>query len=192
MSLFDGLGPVVRSIEHIGSTAVPGIRAKPVIDILVIGATGFLGGHLIEEMVKGPHAPVCAHRKGSDTEKIDALGVEKTVFDLTDLDPMLQALKGVHAVVHLTAYYTFTGEKEMHDRVNVKGNRGPSRSVQGGGLRALPVPQQHRGHGADGVPPGDGGSPLDRQYGYGRPKARAEKLVRTSGLDRTILRPSGI
>lgn len=121
MSLFDGLGPVVRSIEHIGSTAVPGIRAKPVIDILVTGATGFLGGHPVEEMVKGPHAPVCAHRKGSDTEKIDALGVEKTVFDLTDLDPMLQALKGVHAVVHLTAYYTFTGEKEMHDRVNVKG-----------------------------------------------------------------------
>jgi GrpB-like predicted nucleotidyltransferase (UPF0157 family) len=34
-SLAEALGPLARSIEHVGSTAVPGIRAKPVIDILV-------------------------------------------------------------------------------------------------------------------------------------------------------------
>ncbi|OPX59054.1 MAG: dephospho-CoA kinase/protein folding accessory domain-containing protein [Methanomassiliicoccales archaeon PtaB.Bin215] len=34
-SLAETLGPLARSIEHVGSTAVPGIRAKPVIDILV-------------------------------------------------------------------------------------------------------------------------------------------------------------
>lgn len=33
--LVTALGPVVRRIEHIGSTAVPGLAAKPVIDILV-------------------------------------------------------------------------------------------------------------------------------------------------------------
>ncbi|MFP5317590.1 MAG: GrpB family protein [Acidimicrobiia bacterium] len=31
----DALGPVARRIEHIGSTAVPGLAAKPVIDIMV-------------------------------------------------------------------------------------------------------------------------------------------------------------
>ncbi|WP_062316151.1 GrpB family protein [Demequina maris] len=29
------LGPVARSIEHIGSTSVPGLAAKPIIDVLV-------------------------------------------------------------------------------------------------------------------------------------------------------------
>jgi len=29
------LGPIVRTIEHIGSTAVPGLAAKPIIDLLV-------------------------------------------------------------------------------------------------------------------------------------------------------------
>ncbi|NLX46820.1 MAG: GrpB family protein [Euryarchaeota archaeon] len=29
------LGPMAMSVEHVGSTSVPGIRAKPVIDILV-------------------------------------------------------------------------------------------------------------------------------------------------------------
>ena len=45
--------------------------------VLVTGATGFLGGHLIEEMVKGPHVPVCAYRQGSDTKLIDELGLSK-------------------------------------------------------------------------------------------------------------------
>ena len=33
--LLAALGPVARRIEHIGSTAVPGLAAKPVVDILV-------------------------------------------------------------------------------------------------------------------------------------------------------------
>ncbi len=32
-------GIPVRDIEHIGSTAVPGLRAKPTIDILMLGET---------------------------------------------------------------------------------------------------------------------------------------------------------
>lgn len=35
VKLFSVLGPIVGSIEHIGSTAIPGIYAKPIIDILV-------------------------------------------------------------------------------------------------------------------------------------------------------------
>jgi GrpB-like predicted nucleotidyltransferase (UPF0157 family) len=35
MRLLDTLGLLARTIEHVGSTAVPGIRAKPVVDILV-------------------------------------------------------------------------------------------------------------------------------------------------------------
>lgn len=34
-ALLETLGPLAMAIEHIGSTAVPGLRAKPVIDILV-------------------------------------------------------------------------------------------------------------------------------------------------------------
>jgi GrpB-like predicted nucleotidyltransferase (UPF0157 family) len=33
--LAKALGPVARGIEHYGSTAVPGMRAKPILDILV-------------------------------------------------------------------------------------------------------------------------------------------------------------
>jgi GrpB-like predicted nucleotidyltransferase (UPF0157 family) len=33
--LSDALGPVARRVEHVGSTAVPGLCAKPIIDVLV-------------------------------------------------------------------------------------------------------------------------------------------------------------
>jgi GrpB-like predicted nucleotidyltransferase (UPF0157 family) len=31
----DALGPIVATVEHVGSTAVPGLAAKPIIDLLV-------------------------------------------------------------------------------------------------------------------------------------------------------------
>ena len=41
--LADALGPLARGIEHIGSTAVPGLDAKPVVDVL--GVDGPLDAH---------------------------------------------------------------------------------------------------------------------------------------------------
>jgi len=160
--------------------------------VLVTGATGFLGGHLIEEMAKGPHVPVCAHRKGSDTRRIDELGLVKVVFDLTDRDSMLQALKGVDAVVHLAAYYTFTGRKEMYEKVNVKGTGDLLDACRETGVRRFIYCSSTEAMGPIASPPGDEDSPLNPQYEYGRSKARAEELVKSSGLDWTILRPSGI
>ncbi|HSA35946.1 MAG TPA: NAD(P)-dependent oxidoreductase, partial [Methanomassiliicoccales archaeon] len=160
--------------------------------VLVTGATGFLGGHLIEEMAKGPHVPVCAHRKGSDTRKIDTLGLEKVVFDLTDRDSIIQALRNVDAVVHLAAYYTFTGRKEMYEKVNVKGTDDLLKACRETGVKRFLYCSSTEAMGPIASPPGDEGSPLNPQYEYGRSKARAEELVRASDLDWTILRPSGI
>ncbi len=160
--------------------------------VLVTGATGFLGGHLIEEMAKGPHVPICAHREGSDTGKLDRLGLEKRVFDLTDHGSMRRALEGVDAVVHLAAYYTFTGKKELYDRVNVRGTADLLKACQETGVRRFIYCSSTEAMGPIASPPGDEDSPLNPQYEYGRSKARAEDLVKASGLDWTILRPSGI
>lgn len=160
--------------------------------VLVTGATGFLGGHLIEKMAKGPHVPVCAYRKGSDTRKVDGLGLEKASFDLTDRASMLQALKGVDAVVHLAAYYTFTGRKETYEKVNVKGTGDLLDACREAGVKRFIYCSSTEAMGPIASPPGDEDSPLNPQYEYGRSKARAEELVKASGLDWTILRPSGI
>jgi GrpB-like predicted nucleotidyltransferase (UPF0157 family) len=45
-----GLGPVALRIEHVGSTAVPGLAAKPVIDIQVSVASLLPHGRYVEVM----------------------------------------------------------------------------------------------------------------------------------------------
>ena len=42
------IGPLILGIEHFGSTAIPGIRAKPILDILV-GLARFEDGPLLVE-----------------------------------------------------------------------------------------------------------------------------------------------
>lgn len=160
--------------------------------MLVTGATGFLGGHLVEEMAKGPHVPVCACRRGSDTSRIDRLGLERAVMDLTDPGTMREALKDVDAVIHLAAYYTFTGRRELYEIVNVKGTADLLAACKEKGVRRFIYCSSTEAMGPIDRPPGDEGSPLRPQYEYGRSKVRAEELVRASGLDWTILRPSGI
>ncbi|MCG7844014.1 MAG: NAD-dependent epimerase/dehydratase family protein [Methanomassiliicoccales archaeon] len=160
--------------------------------MLVTGATGFLGGHLVQEMANGPHVPVCAYRRGSDTKMIDELGLTKVRFDLTDPASMSEALEGVEAVVHLAAYYTFTGRKELYEQVNVQGTKHLLEACLAKGVRQFLYCSSTEAMGPVADPPADEESPLNPQYEYGRSKARAEDLVKASGLDWTILRPSGI
>jgi nucleoside-diphosphate-sugar epimerase len=160
--------------------------------VLVTGATGFLGGHLIQELVKGPHVAVCAYRRGSDTKLIDELGLEKVHFDLTDPASMWEALEGVDAVVHLAAYYTFTGRKELYEQVNVQGTKHLLEACHVKGVKRFLYCSSTEAMGPIADPPADEDAPLNPQYEYGRSKARAEELVKASGSDWTILRPSGI
>ena len=43
------LGGLVRAVEHIGSTAVPGLRAKPIVDL----AVGVCPGTTVDEIADG-------------------------------------------------------------------------------------------------------------------------------------------
>ncbi|MDD1771697.1 MAG: NAD-dependent epimerase/dehydratase family protein [Methanomassiliicoccales archaeon] len=160
--------------------------------VLVTGATGFLGGYLLEEMVKSGHAPVCAYRAGSDTKLIDALGLPKVHFDLTDAASLREAVKGVDAVVHLAAYYTFTGRKELYELINVQGTRHLMDACKKENVRRFIYCSSTEAMGPVSRPPADEDAPLSPQYEYGRSKVRAEELLRASGLDWTIIRPSGI
>ena len=57
---------------------------------LVTGASGFLGGHLVELLVQEGYDIAGMVRKTSDTSLLDRLGVEKRVADLTDPPPRLE------------------------------------------------------------------------------------------------------
>jgi nucleoside-diphosphate-sugar epimerase len=68
---------------------------------LVTGATGFLGPHLVEALVKRGRRVRCAVRDPARGDVLDALGAEVRRVDLTDRAAVLEAMDGVERVFHL-------------------------------------------------------------------------------------------
>ena len=76
--------------------------------VLVLGATGFIGGH-IARAAAGRGWPVrAARRREGFTGAIGDLDVEWVRADLTDPDSLVTAMRGVDVVFHAAARYVHT------------------------------------------------------------------------------------
>ncbi|MBO3753774.1 MAG: NAD-dependent epimerase/dehydratase family protein [Candidatus Brockarchaeota archaeon] len=163
--------------------------------ILVTGASGFLGGHLVEEMVSKGFNVIGMVRKSSDTSLLRSLGVELRVGDLTDPESLSRATENIDIVIHLAAYYTFFGKKEMYRRINVEGTRLLVEAALRNDVKRFVYCSSTEAIGPVKSPPAEEDSLPNPSYEYGRSKLEAEKIVRSygeKGVEYTILRPSGI
>lgn len=163
--------------------------------ILVTGASGFLGGHLTEELVNRGYRVRAFVRRTSDTRLLKELGVELFTGDVTDPKTLGPATRGVDAVVHLAAYYTFFGKKELYELVNVKGTEWTARAALENGVKRFIYCSSTEAIGPVKNPPGDENTSPNPQFGYGKSKAKAENVVKSlakEGLEYTIVRPTGI
>ena len=139
------------------------------------------------------HEVHAAVRSGSDTKRLDRSGIRKRTFDLNHPDGC-EAVRGMEAVVHLAAYYTFAGRKDLYQRLNVDATAALVDACK----------DQRVGHflycsSTEAIGPvqglGDETSELRPQFEYGRSKVKAEEVVREragASLPWTIIRPSGI
>ena len=163
--------------------------------VLVTGASGFLGGsHLVELLVEKGYEVVGMVRKTSDTSLLDRLGVEKRVADLTDPSSLVKAVRGIEAVVHLGAYYTFHGKKELYELVNVQGTRNVLDACLGEGVQRFVYCSTTEAIGPVREIPAHEDHPPNPQYEYGRCKLKIESLVKgyADRIKTTIIRPSGM
>ncbi|NLX55314.1 MAG: NAD-dependent epimerase/dehydratase family protein [Planctomycetaceae bacterium] len=71
--------------------------------VLVTGATGFIGGHLIRVLVELGHQVRCLVRKSSRVESLRELRLECVEADLRDSAALERAVHGVECVFHLAA-----------------------------------------------------------------------------------------
>jgi dihydroflavonol-4-reductase len=69
--------------------------------ILVTGATGFIGSHLVERLVAQGRAPRCLVRRSSATGNLTRGGIELAEGDLESGAGLEPALRGVDTVIHL-------------------------------------------------------------------------------------------
>lgn len=79
----------------------------------VTGATGFIGGHLAEALVRRGDEVRCLVRSTSDVSLLGPLGVELIQGDLLDRDAMKEAVRGVDTVYHLAGVTKPMPRREM-------------------------------------------------------------------------------
>lgn len=150
--------------------------------VMVTGATGFVGGWVVRELVRRGITAVCLSRSGdrlhrrfdgSARERIEV--VEGT---LSDRDALRRAADGCQAAIHLVGIILespLTGQ--TFDRIHRRGTINVVEAVRNAGVR------RYAHMSALGTRP-------DAVAEYHRTKYAAEQFVRESGLDWTIFRPS--
>lgn len=161
----------------------------------VTGATGFVGSHIAEAMVKKGWQVVTIARATSDTRFLDSLGVEIVRGDLTEPAAIDQAMAGVTAVVNSAAKVGDWGSVEDYRKVNVESvallleacRRHPvERFVH---ISSLGVYAAQDHYGTDETTP----PPKQHMDGYTQTKVEAEDIVmgfhKNYGIPTVILRP---
>ncbi len=91
---------------------------------LVTGSTGFIGAHLVRELLRDGHEVSVLVRQNSDLSNIEGLEVQKTFGDLRDMESLKQALQGCDTLYHVAAHYSFWDkDKSLIYKINVDGTR---------------------------------------------------------------------
>jgi uncharacterized protein YbjT (DUF2867 family) len=145
--------------------------------ILLTGGTGFIGSRIVRALRVEDRAVRALVRDQADAGRLQALGCETVVGDMTDAASLRAAVEGCDTVIHLVAI--IQGKPSEFDRVMTQGTRDLVAAAQEAGVRrfvlmsALGFDDQTK----DLVP-------------YYRAKWQMEQDVKASGLEHVIFRPS--
>ncbi|MCA9772430.1 MAG: NAD-dependent epimerase/dehydratase family protein [Myxococcales bacterium] len=93
-------------------------------NILVTGATGFLGNHIVGKLLdRGGDEVRALVREGSDAARLERQGARVARGDLLDPEALARGLRGVKGVFHVAAKVGDWGPREEFERVNADGTR---------------------------------------------------------------------
>lgn len=92
--------------------------------VLVTGAAGFIGSHVVRELLSRNIEVKCLVYPGEPTLNINGLDVEKVTGDILDASSVQAALNGVDTVFHLAAIYAiWLKDWGRIYEVNIQGSR---------------------------------------------------------------------
>jgi 2-alkyl-3-oxoalkanoate reductase len=163
--------------------------------VLVTGASGFLGSHLVSALLRDR---VAVRAQGRDATRLRFdPAVDTVCASLSDLPALTAAARDCDAIVHAAALSAPWGARDAFDEANVRGTGNVIAAARAAGVRRLV-------HISSPTVLFDGGDQrllddaapyaADAINEYARTKRIAEELVRDAGagLETVILRPKAI
>jgi NAD dependent epimerase/dehydratase len=183
------------------TTDITRLHAK---GVLVTGAGGFIGSHLVEALLKaGAQVRAFVHYNSRNhwgwLEELSSeakAGVEVMAADLRDYDAVEKAIRGMDIVFHLGALigipYSLSYPRDVVD-TNVTGSLNVLQASLKQGVSRIIHTSTSEVFGTAQYVPMDENHPLAPQSAYAASKIAADKLAesfhRTYGLPVSILRP---
>ena len=102
----------------------------------VTGATGFIGGEIVKQLIGRGHRVVALVRSPERAAMLKALGVEMHAGDITDRETLKTPMTGVDGVFHVAAWYKVGAKEPLADQINVDGTRNVLKT-----MRTLGIPR---------------------------------------------------
>jgi len=168
-------------------------------NILVTGGTGFIGSWLVKRLVGSGHRVRLLHRRTSSLDELTGVTFESSFGDVTSLDSVMSACRGVDSVFHLAGVVGYSkAMREQMEKVNVKGTQNVIEACQKKEVRRLLHVSSVAAIGASFKPTMlNENSPFSIEHlhlGYFETKRAAEELVKSAvkqkKIDAVIVNPS--
>jgi len=165
--------------------------------VLVTGATGFTGGHLVRRLASAGDTVRALVRSSGAAPHVHESGVEVVQGDLTDGHSLLRACEGVEVVYNIGALYRTAGlPASAYRAVNAEGVGALVRAAAAAGVRRVVHCSTVGVHGDVEHPPANEDAPLRPGDVYQETKVDGERLATEAaaqtGIELVIARPSGI
>jgi NAD dependent epimerase/dehydratase len=172
--------------------------------VLVTGAGGFIGGHVVEMLVRNGACvrAMCRYNSRNDRGTLDWLEPEVTAElevvagELRDIESVSAAVEGVEIVLHLGAQiaipYSYVNPRDFFE-VNVLGTLNVAQAALRHGVARVVQTSTSEVYGTAQSVPIVESHPLEPQSPYAASKVAADKLMdsfrRSFDLPVTVLRP---
>ena len=141
---------------------------KPTTKILVTGATGYVGRHVVARLLKDGYLVRALVRKGSDRDAIEGHGVEFFEGSVTKRESLSGACNGCYGVIHLVG--VINDVEDTMEHIHIDGTRNIVDEAKAGGVKRFIY--------LSGL-----GSRADAVARYHKTKYAAEQIVAQSGLE---------
>jgi len=161
--------------------------------ILVTGANGFIGSHVVERLLRDGRKVRGLVRASSDLTFLEGVDVELARGDITNRASLDAPMRGVEVAVHVAGFVSDWDPRAECRSVNVHGTRNVIEAARAAGVRRLVHISTAALHGFPGARTQDESSPMpETSFAYCESKKQAERDVFASGLEATAIRPGNV
>lgn len=165
--------------------------------VLVTGATGFIGSHVVDTLQNANADIVCIARPTSDLRWLKDKNVQIVNASLDNPESLIPAVQGTNMIIHVAGLTAARNDEEF-----LRGNRDSTKNLLDIALKYAPnlerflhvSSQTVTGPSASLIDPVHEESPLNPITAYGRSKKAAEEIVRqyAEQIPITIIRPPAV